>query len=152
MRRFGLRLDNVEWQNVAYNEFARQTAIITEADIYLSDFVCIYIYCFFKTKDKTVMSTYNYYTTLSANEGRKRSRWSSELMAIVDFNEKAVWGGMSGVSARGMGRMKLMSCAILPKQLLKDTKWIDKYYGEEAKRQIEFMEFLQNHITKQLRK
>jgi len=150
VRRFGLRLDNVEWHNVEYNEFARQSAIITEADIYLSDFVCIYMFCCFKTEDKTAISTYSYYNKMSNNEAKKRSRWSYELIALANYNEKAARGGMSGVSAHGMGRIQLMKCATLPKQLLKDTKWIDKYYGEEAKRQIEFMEFLQNHINKTL--
>jgi hypothetical protein len=154
VRRFGLRLDNVVWQNVEYDEFAKQTAILTEADIYLSDLISIYLMCCFKLEnkeeDKTAISTYNYYRTMSNNEAKKRSRWSHELILLVNYNEKVAQGGMSGISAHGMGRIQLMKCATLPKQLLKDTIWIDKYSGEEAKQKIEFMDFLYNHINKTL--
>ncbi len=147
VRRFGVRIDNAEWQRVNLDKFARQGKILNEARTYLADLFDIYIFTYFKTKDKYATATYDYYSRVDG-VARTRTRWSGELIMIVQYYQKILQGGMSSDVGFKLTKQQLMSAPLAPKQILKNTRWIDGLYSDEAKKLMKDIDWMYAHFQK----
>ena len=156
VRRFGLRLDSVKWFGVSSNEFCNQNQLLSEAETYFSDLADIIIYCCgisnhkngLNKKDECLSRTFSYYLTADQKVLSKRSRWSNELAHFVQKYDKISEGGMAGNSAYGLAKLSLQISATAPKKILKETKWIDNWFQQDANKYLDFMEYLSSNLDK----
>ena len=156
VRRFGLRLDSVKWFGVSSNEFCNQNQLLSEAEAYFSDLADIIIYCCgignhkngLSKKDECLSRTFSYYLTADQKALSKRSRWSNELAHFVQKYDKISEGGMAGNSAYGLAKLSLQISVTAPKKILKETKWIDNWFQQDANKYLDFMEFLSSNLDK----
>lgn len=157
IRRFGLRMDFVQWRNVSFNEFSNQSQLLIEAETYLSDLADIIILCCcirdknaLDQKNQYLLNTFSYYLTTDKKKLLKRSRWSNELAHFVRSYDEIYKGGLTGQSAYGGAQLHLQSSVTAQKKILKETKWIDDWFQKDAKRHLDFIEFLSSNISKYL--
>lgn len=156
VRRFGLRLDSVKWFSVSSNEFCNQNQLLSEAETYFSDLADIIIYCCgisnhkngLNKKDECLSRTLSCYLTADQKVLSKRSRWSNELAHFVQKYDKISEGGMAGYSAYGLAKLSLQISATAPKKILKETKWIDNWFQQDANKYLDFIEFLSSNLDK----
>lgn len=145
VRRFGVRLDNVEWQRINLDRFVKQGKILNEAYTYLEDLFDLYIFMCVNGKDKYARAAYYCYSR-AEGAARTRTRWSGELITMVRYYQQIFQGGISGEQGFILAKQKLMRAPLAPKQILKNTRWIDGWYSDQAKMSMKDLDWMYAHF------
>ncbi len=158
VRRFGVRVDNAEWQQVNLAEFIRQGKLLNEAYMYLLDLFDIYICVCLKNPSSLAQKTYSYYTRPDG-AAAKRTRWSKEIITIVQYYAQQLQGRATGNTTQRkkvqnssseagyqLCKQKLKSAPLAPKQILKNTRWVDRYYSDWANKLMEDSDWMYSHF------